>query len=149
MPTYRVTIEGHTYTVEVPNPSERPVRALVDGQTFLVEVDADGVKPTSSTNSPAVAPAPPVAMPAQVSAPRPTPVEGPGSDIEAPLPGTIVAISVAVGDQVTHGQELCVLEAMKMNNPIRATQPGTVQEILVNVGDQVQHGSPLMVISEA
>ena len=47
-----------------------------------------------------------------------------------------------------HGQELCVLEAMKMNNPIRATQAGLVKEILVSVGQQVQHGNPLLVMTE-
>jgi len=53
---------------------------------------------------------------------------------------------VSVGDQVVYGQELCVLEAMKMNNPIRASKPGVIQKVFVTVGQQVQHGAPLVTI---
>jgi biotin carboxyl carrier protein len=66
--------------------------------------------------------------------------------VKAPLPGTVVSIAVAVGDRVEVGQELCVLEAMKMNNPIRATQAGTVSEIHVRIGEQVMHGAPLVTL---
>ena len=72
-----------------------------------------------------------------------------GFNVVAPLPGTIVSVSVNAGDSVERGQELCVLEAMKMNNPIRATQSGEITEVLISVGQQVQYGDPLMVIAEA
>jgi biotin carboxyl carrier protein len=145
MPVYEVIIEGQTYVVDVPDPQARPVRAVVDGEVFEVEVQPsqnEAVQPAVTRPEPAAAPAPPAAK----SAPTPS---GTGGEVTSPLPGTIVSINVSEGDTVSHGQELFVLEAMKMNNPIRATQAGVVEEILVAVGEQVQHGAPLMVIAEA
>ena len=77
-----------------------------------------------------------------------TPAGQTGNEIKAPLPGIIVSISVKEGDRVESGQELCVLEAMKMNNPIRSTLIGRVKTIHITVGQQVQHGVPLMTIEE-
>ncbi len=62
----------------------------------------------------------------------------------APIPGVINAVKVKAGDQVKAGDELFVLEAMKMNNSIRAPKAGTVANVYVNVGEQVKHGQPLM-----
>ena len=151
MPNYRVTIEGRTYEVQVPDPGERPVRAIVDGQVFEVHVQPEA----TVSAAPAVAgvrPAPGLQR-AQPVAVTPLAATSPAAasigEVIAPLPGTIVSISVAVGDIVEYSQELCVLEAMKMNNPIRSTQAGKVTKILVSVGQQVQHSASLMVIAEA
>lgn len=139
MPVYRVTVEEKEYTVEVPNPRERPVRAIVDGEEIEVHVASQ-----PATSAPKVASAPP--SPSQQPAP-PKPSKSPTTGaVSSPLPGTVVSISVAQGDQVEPGQELCVLEAMKMNNPIRATQAGVVKEIYIQVGQKVQHGDPLLSI---
>ncbi len=145
MPVYRVTIAGKTYTVEVPNPHERPVRAIVDGEVVEVEI-------APAEGAPSVAPSPPpsAAQPAApaASAAKPPSTSGEGRtyEVKAPLPGTITVVSVSEGERVERGQELCVIEAMKMNNPIRATAPGVVKEIFVTVGQQVQHGAPLLTI---
>jgi len=158
MPTYRVTIAEKTYTVEVPNIHERPVRAIVDGEVVEVHVDNVGASvpaPASvSAPAPVVASAPvPASTPVAAPAPIPTPAPvvapttaGAANVVKAPLPGTVVSIAVTEGDRVAVGQELCVLEAMKMNNPIRATQPGTVTQIHVRVGEQVMHGAPLVTL---
>ena len=148
MSVYYVTVHGKQYTVEIPDPHARPVRAIVDGE--VVEVD---VAP-APTSVPSPAPvAAPVATSAPVTAPevqpapvRDEPLPAAVEEINAPLPGTVVSIGVSVGERVTHGQELCVLEAMKMNNPIRANQAGVISKIFVTVGQQVQHGAPLMAI---
>jgi len=138
MPVYYVTIRGKEYTVEVPNPREQPVRAIVDGEVIEVNV---------ATSTPV--PAPVVVKPEPVVQPAPAaPPAGALDEIKAPLPGTVVSISVSVGDTVQRGQELCILEAMKMNNPIRANRPGVVRQILVNVGQQVQHGTSLMTLED-
>lgn len=150
MSVYYVTVHGKQYTVEIPDPHARPVRAIVDGE--VVEVD---VAP-APTSTPSPAPvAAPVATSAPVSAPevqpapvRDEPLSTAVEEIKAPLPGTVVSIGVSVGERVTHGQELCVLEAMKMNNPIRANQAGVVTQIFVTVGQQVQHGTPLLMLGE-
>ena len=147
MPNYRVTIDGRTYEVQVPDPGERPVRAIVDRQVFEVHIQPEARVGTL----PAVAGLRPVPVPERarpVPAPVPAPAAASG-EVTAPLPGTIVSISVAIGDTIEYGQELCVLEAMKMNNPICSTQAGQVTKILVSVGQRVQLGAPLVVIAEA
>ena len=62
------------------------------------------------------------------------------------MPGKIISLTVSVGDTVKNGQELLIMEAMKMHNPVLANADGTVKEILVKAGDAVQAGSPLVVI---
>ncbi|MBQ5878694.1 MAG: carboxylase [Alistipes sp.] len=67
-----------------------------------------------------------------------------GNTIMAPLPGRVVAIKVAVGDEVKVGQEVVVLEAMKMENSIESDYKGKVKQILVVEGDSVQTNSILI-----
>ena len=140
MPGYQVTIAGKTYNVEVPNPQERPVRAIVDGEAVEVWLDEDAgavSAPQPAISAPAPAPVPVVA---------PAPTAAAAGDVTAPLPGVIISIAVKVGDRVTVGQELCVLEAMKMNNPIRSTVSGKVTAVHISVGQQIQHGAPLLTL---
>jgi propionyl-CoA carboxylase alpha chain len=60
----------------------------------------------------------------------------------------IVSVAVQPGDTVQVGQELCVLEAMKMNNTIRAARAGTVARVNVSVGQHVKHGEVLLEYAE-
>jgi biotin carboxyl carrier protein len=68
-------------------------------------------------------------------------------EVHAIIPGRIVALSVAKGDAVTAGQQLLVLEAMKMQNELRAPREGTIERIPIAVGENVEVGDLLMVIS--
>lgn len=142
MPTYNIIVAGKKYTVEVPNPNERPVHAIVDGEPIEVEVLT---QPQTNTT---VAPPTNIAMPTPTTSATNLPTTGNPGEVTAPLPGTVVSIDVAPGDKVEYGQELCVLEAMKMNNPIRATQAGTVEKVLVRIGEQIQHGTTLVIIGD-
>lgn len=151
MPTFRITINGNEYTVAVPNPYERPVRAIVNGETVEVHVEND-TKPVplvSTMRNPIIERVINEPAAAQNIGTNPTPkTPSLTGDIKSPLPGIIVSISVVEGDRVESGQELCVLEAMKMNNPIRSTVSGSVTKIYISIGQQVQHGVPLMTIEE-
>ena len=69
------------------------------------------------------------------------------TEVQAIIPGRIVAISVAVGDTVEIGQQLLVLEAMKMQNEVRATRQGTIERIPVAVGERVELGDLLVVLA--
>ena len=71
---------------------------------------------------------------------------GAGTAIKAPLPGTINAINVKVGDKVGIGDVVIVLEAMKMQNNIEAETAGTVTSVLVNQGDTVMEGAVMLTI---
>ena len=66
----------------------------------------------------------------------------------APMPGSVVRLLVAEGDEVTQGQVLLALEAMKMEHTIRAPHDGTVHEVRVSVGQQVETGALMLVVEE-
>ena len=66
--------------------------------------------------------------------------------IEAPLPGKVISVSVKPGDKIAELAEICVIEAMKMENPILATVSGQVKEILVSAGKVVKAGELIAVI---
>ncbi|HIV84208.1 MAG TPA: biotin/lipoyl-binding protein, partial [Candidatus Prevotella intestinigallinarum] len=70
-----------------------------------------------------------------------------GSQVKAPLPGTITSVNVKVGDVVKDGDTVVVLEAMKMQNNIETEFSGTVTSILVNQGDSVLEGAVLLTIA--
>jgi len=77
--------------------------------------------------------------------------EIPGGDetsggLVAPMPGKVIELRVGVGDAVAAGDTLVVLEAMKMEHPMRATGDGVVAEVLVTLGEQVEGGALLLVV---
>jgi len=67
----------------------------------------------------------------------------------SPMPGTVTRVLVAAGDEVTRGAVLLILEAMKMEHPVRSPGHGTVREIGVEAGSQVEAGEVLAVIAPA
>lgn len=67
--------------------------------------------------------------------------------VRAPMPGRVLRIEVAVGDPVTQGSGLVVLEAMKMENEIRSPGAGTVRAVLVEPGAAVEKGASLVEIT--
>lgn len=64
--------------------------------------------------------------------------------VRAPIPGVITSISVRPNSDVVVGQELCKLEAMKMNNSIRASKAGRIRSIHISVGQTVKHNEIIM-----
>jgi 3-methylcrotonyl-CoA carboxylase alpha subunit len=70
--------------------------------------------------------------------------EATGGRLTAPMPGKVVAVLVAKGQQVKQGDALVIMEAMKMEHTIGAPSDGLVEEILYQVGDQVADGAPLL-----
>jgi biotin carboxyl carrier protein len=67
--------------------------------------------------------------------------------LAAPMPATVTAVNVAVGQTVAKGDVLLTLEAMKMEMPVRAPRDGVVRRIGCGVGDLVQPGVPLVDLS--
>ena len=108
----------------------------VNGIAYDVTVEENG----SAASAPA-APAPKAA-----AAPAPKAAAG-GTPISAPMRGTIIDIKVKVGDKVTNGTPVAVLEAMKMENDIVSDRDGVVASIVVNKGDAVETGATVVTLS--
>ncbi len=116
----------------------------VNGKAYDVAVEE------VTGNAPAVAA--PVAAPVQTAAPAPVaaepvaPVVTGGTTVNSPMPGTILDVKVKVGDTVTEGQVIMVLEALKMENDIVAPSAGKIASINVNKGENVETNGLLATI---
>lgn len=106
----------------------------VAGERFVVKVSEGGEieSTTPVQNSPA-------------STVAPAPVAG-GEEIKAPLAGNVFKVNVNVGDSVTGGDVVLVLEAMKMETEIRAANSGTISRVLVQEGDSVDADQSLILL---
>ncbi len=137
--TLRLKVGERWYTVEVDYLSTSPVKATVDGETFYIEVEGLPVRHrTAFAPTPSRAP--------KAGPPRPRTRSRGGSDtlMVSPMPGKVVAVTVRPGDAVTPGQEVCVVEAMKMEQSIRAPRAGVVKAVHVRPLQQVGAGDPLV-----
>ncbi len=143
---YIVTMNGRKYEVEVERMS--PFHQLTREE--IASGVSTEVKPVSAPAPKAApAPAPRAAAPAPKAAPAPAPKAAPApapkaaapaagsQNITSPMPGSILGIKVNVGDKVTAGQTVILLEAMKMENEIVAPVDGTIASINVKTGDTV------------
>lgn len=145
-----------------PSANLRKFNVFVDGDYFEVGVDALGGPPMVTYARPmaapsAAAPAPAPLAPAAPAAPAPAP-EAPkveaakaaadtkGTPLSAPMPGMIVKYLKNVGDKVSEGETLVVLEAMKMENALPAPVNGTVKALNFSSGDSVKKGDVLAVV---
>jgi biotin carboxyl carrier protein len=68
------------------------------------------------------------------------------TEVRAIIPGLVVAVSIAPGDAVTAGQQILVVEAMKMQNELRAPRDGTIRKVAVAPGTNIEVGDLLLVI---
>lgn len=156
MKTYKYTVQGVDYEVEIAEVVGKIAKVNVNGIPFELEMQRpintakhptmrpskvkvandEAPKPAAAPAAPAAAPVAPVAAAA-----------GSGSPVKAPLPGTITELKVQVGQQVNVGDTLLVLEAMKMQNNIESEYSGKVTSIVVKQGDTVMEGGLLMTIA--
>ena len=120
--TYRVSIDGHGFEVMVARGPDADW-GWVEGRIFRWPRG-------------------------QRSDPPPTPDDGASGPADAPLaattPATVIAVRVAAGQTVARGDTLLVLEAMKMQIPLRAPRDGRVTAVRCREGDQVEAGVPLV-----
>ncbi len=136
-----VKVNGNPYEVEVGDVSASPVSVSVNGKDYSIEFDD-----VQSVASPVKAG--PVAAPVSVkTAPVPAATAAPaeGADVlTAPMPGTILDITVKPGDSVSAGQTICALEAMKMKNMIKSPRAGKVASVEVTAGQKVPFGAVII-----
>jgi hypothetical protein len=104
---------------------------IVDGFRFLVDLESERI----------------AALRERASQGRASSAHAGPLQVKAIIPGKVVAVSVAAGDAVTAGQQLLVVEAMKMQNELRAPRDGTIERVGVAVGVNIEIGDLLVVIS--
>lgn len=148
----KIVIEGRSMDVQVGSLDAKPVVVMVDGDRF--EIWPEVVAPAPVAPAAAVvermtiAPTNVSKVPVPVWKPRKTDVlPGTENAIIAPIPGVIVSVDVKVGDRVEYGQVVCLLEAMKMRNPLRASKAGVVTDVKIVAGQHVAYHEQLIVVS--
>jgi biotin carboxyl carrier protein len=130
---FKITVEGADYEVEVEEIHQGAV-PHIPPQIVSSPAEPHVVR----TEAPAHA-AP--------SAPRPHAPKATGKGVmAAPMQGMVFSIKVKVGDRVTVGDVLLVLEAMKMESDIPSSHDGIIKEIFVSAGQHVRRGDPLLAI---
>jgi biotin carboxyl carrier protein len=147
---YIVRIDNQDYEVEIRDLHARPIIAEIDGEAFEVMPANGGPIVTAPTQPAAAAPASTPARPALTTPVRPqvTSALG-GASVRAPIPGVILTIMVKPGQAVAKGQELFVIEAMKMKNVVRSHRDGVIAEIVAAPGQTVSHNAIVVTFSEA
>jgi biotin carboxyl carrier protein len=124
--TRKVTVNGEEFEVELEQDGDNWI-ATVAGKTFEINV-------------PDAKPAPKKKRSTGGKAKK-------SGKVSANIPGKVVTVEVAVGDEVKEGQVVMILEAMKMQNEIQAPVSGTITEIHCEEGQSIEANVPLLVIT--
>jgi len=138
----RIKVGDNWYTVQIGDLTQSPVQVTVEGETFEVEVEGLSLPPAPTRRG--------------RSRSRQTQIEAPTAQsqssaanysddiLRSPMPGRVISILVRPGDSVSAGDEVCVVEAMKMEQSIRAHRDGVVKTIFVQPMDPVKADDPLI-----
>lgn len=161
MRRYRLNVDEREFVIDVQELGTDNFSVMVGDQTYQVSVTGDedlqdavitpgmqttGARTAGSRFAGISAPATPASTAAKAPAgqrPVSKPVGG-GASLNAPMPGVIIELHVKAGDVVTRGQQVAVLDAMKMHNLIGAPRAGTIAEVCVAAGQVVGHGDPIV-----
>lgn len=139
--TLRIKVGDQWYTVQVGDLSQSPVEVIVEGQTYSVEVE--GLPAPRQPRPRAARPSPPDVSGAPHRS-RSSPGGVADKILRSPMAGRVIAILVRPGDRVSAGDEVCVVEAMKMEQSVRAPEEGVVKSVHVQPMDRVTANAPLV-----
>ena len=163
-----ITVESDKASMEIPSShagvikelkvklgdkvSKGSLVAVLEGAAGAVAAPAPAAAAPAAAPvaAPAAAPAPaPAAAAPAAAAPKKQPAGGGGKGaVKAPMPGKILEVSVKPGETVKRGQQVAILEAMKMHNSLGASQDGVIAEVCVDVGQTVAHGDVIVTFKE-
>jgi biotin carboxyl carrier protein len=152
MNEYVFSIDQKEYRAEVSEINSDYALIQVNGREFRVDLQQLGLAKLMPVETRRSEVRPEAAATQPMATPAPGPVAaakgGEASNIvKAPLPGLIIDVKVREGEKVKAGQNIVVMEAMKMENQIQATIDGTVKKIFVKKGDNVAEGNTLVEIA--
>ena len=123
-PVYSLIVDGKSYESYV-YPGDEDWQVLLRGRQFQVKVEDEREKRLKAAAGGGVA-------------------EGGEFHLKAPMPGLVVAIPVAEGEEVKKGQVLVILESMKMQNELKSPRDGTISHIKVKPGESVEQKQVLL-----
>ena len=140
MKKYKFTIRGNNYDVHLKDIEDNIAEVDVNGTIYEVEIRGE----VKTSKTPKLIRKPVEKMPGEGQIRKSESSQT--HKITAPLPGTILKINVSVGDSVKEGQNILVMEAMKMENQVQTGKSGVVSAIKVNTGDSVLQDDVLIEI---
>ena len=142
---FEVVVGDESYQVTLSSDENLAEAVITPG----LQANADGTPRVSAASKVAkVRKEPSPAAAAAAPAPRKAAGGGGKGAVCAPMPGVILEVSVKVGDTVERGQQLAILDAMKMHNVIGAPRAGTIAEVFVDAGQNVDHGAAIVKFKE-
>ena len=146
--TYLIKVRINTtwYDVEVEEIENEPFKVTVEGEVFEVSLRQN----ESEIGHEELAPS------SVIVSNEPDGLEGnvqlsPGEIkfFTSPMPGTVLSILVSVGDYLMIGDDVCLLESMKMQQVLRSDLEGPVKSIVVSVGETILHGDTILGIEQS
>lgn len=140
MKKYKFTINGNDYVVHIRDIEDNIAEVDVNGTHYEVVVHNE----IKTTKTPRLVRKPIEKLPGEGQIKKKATTGK--HEVTAPLPGTIIKLNVSVGDVVAEGQNLLVMEAMKMENQVQTTRGGEIISIKVKVGDTVLQDDVLLEI---
>lgn len=138
----RVRVGTKWYQVEVEDIGSDPVKVLVDGEMYEVSLTDTGIVSEQEKNS--------LSESSSINWDETVDIhESENEDrrvFNSPMPGSVISVSVNIGDLLEIGDQVCILESMKMQQIVITDVSGEVTKIVVDPGDQVSQGAPLIVL---
>ena len=143
----KVRVGPMWYRVEIDDINTDPVKAKVDGKEFEITLHDT---PQLKSQMPYVEE--PIEDSRDLETDRYEKPKGisskPARLVKSPMPGTVLSISVEIGDYVSPGADVCLLESMKMRQVLRSDIGGIVGSILVVPGESILDGAPILELFE-
>ena len=136
---FKIKVSDVWYSVEIIDLDSNEALVSVDGEEISVEivkdvvdkVEQDSIVDSNQDSKNELQPK----APKKISAPK---------VFKSPMPGVIISVAHKEGDNVITGDDVCVLEAMKMQQTLKADWSGIVKKVHVKAGDQVLDGDPIL-----
>lgn len=129
----KIRVGNHWYMVEIQDMDSDPAVVLVDGERFEVKLDNSSFTSEFSLTTSDV---------------KHDPENRNNSltQFNSPMPGTVISILVSIGEKLVVGQDIIILESMKMQQTFKSNVEGTVVDIKVREGDQISEGDLILSI---
>jgi len=138
----RVRVGTKWYQVEVEEIGSDPVKVFVNGEMYEVSLTDTGIVSEQEKNS--------LSESSSINWDETVDIhESENEDrrvFNSPMPGSVISVSVNIGDLLEIGDQVCILESMKMQQIVSTDVSGEVTKIVVDPGDQVSQGTPLIVL---